>query len=367
MSKVKIVLFTFDTAYAEYFSNFMRNPENSSKFLTKIFTDVEAFKNNIRNQKQHILLTDADLEAEELSNFEQVIKLSEDKSSAMEEEISVFKYQPLNELLSQVLSIHYEHSGKLHQNFYGEQKELVISFYSGSAGAGKTVLSMCLAKHLAVQNKRVFYLSLEQLHTSYLYFKEPKISSAEVFYYLKNNTDRLMAKIESLKSHDPLTNIDYFTFPVLPEEMEALTEEDVKMLVQSLKETQEYDYIIIDLDSSLHDRNQAAMEISDDIFWVLGSDETSMERSKYMLDNDLLGLKFDKSKMHFILNKISANLFTGSNNYNFSIEANIPFQPNWLEMNEQEKVLGDTMAGENLAKLIEKDPELFRQVDFVEN
>ncbi|MFA1819787.1 AAA family ATPase [Virgibacillus oceani] len=367
MSKVKIVLFTLDTAYAEYFSNFMRNPENSMKFSTKIFTNVDAFKNNIRNQKQHILLTDYHLEAEETSNFDEVIKLSEDKSSESEKGIIVFKYQPLNELLSQVLSIHYEHNGKMDKSLYGDNKDIVISFYSGGAGTGKTTLSLCLAKHLAMQNKRVFYLSLEQLHTTYLFFKEPKTSSAEVFYYLKNNTDRLMSKIESLKSHDALTNMDYFTFPVLPEEMEMLEDEDVKMLVHSLKETEEYDYIIIDLDASIHERNNTAMEISDEVFWILSSNETSMERSKYMLDNDLLGVKMDKSKMHYILNKVGSNLFKGYNSYNFSIETKIPFNPYWLETDEQEKVLEDTVVGEKLAKLIEKNPDLHRQVGLVEN
>jgi len=367
MNKVKVVLYTLDTVYAEYFSNFMRNPANSSKFTSKIFTDEAAFRNNIRNQKQHILLTDAHLDESAKSNFDKVIIITEDNSSASEHDLYVFKYQPLNELLSQVLSIYYEHNGRIEKSFYQDNKESVISFYSGSAGAGKTILSLCFAKNLAMQDKRVFYMSLEQLHTTYLFFKEPRVSSAEVFYYLKNNTDRLISKIESLKSRDALTNIDYFNFPVLPEEMEMLTETDVKTLVRALKETQEYDYIIIDLDASLHERNTAAMEISDEVFWVLSSSETSMARTKYILDNDLIGQDIDKSKMHYILNQSTENLHSNYHSYNFSIEVNIPFYPSWMEIDEQQKVLKDTEVGEQLARLFITNSELFRQVDAVEN
>lgn len=367
MNKVKIVLFTSDAAYAEHFSNFMRNPENNSKFSTKIFTEENTFKENIRNQKQHILLTDYNLDAEETVNFDKVIKLSEDKSNELEKEIVVFKYQPLNELLSQVLSIYYETNGKLEATVNGDEKDSVISFYSGSAGSGKTLLSLCLAKYLTMQKKQVFYLNLEQLHTTYLFFKEDKQSSTEIFYYLKNNADKLMAKIESLKSHDSLTNIDYFTFPVLPEEMELITEEQIKLLIQSLKDTQEYDYIIIDLDSSIHERNRTAMEISDEVFWVLSSSETCMARSKYMLDNNLLELNMDKADIHYVLNKVAANLFNDFHTYNFRIETQVPYNQHWLEISEQEKLREDTTIGEQLAKLIESNADMFRKVAFVEN
>src|SRR5699024_2562151 len=130
---------------------------------------------------------------------------------------------------------------------------------------------------------------------------------------------------------------------------------------------QEYDYIIIDLDASLHERNTAAMEISDEVFWVLSSSETSMARTKYILDNDLIGQDIDKSKMHYILNQSTENLHSNYHSYNFSIEVNIPFYPSWMEIDEQQKVLKDTEVGEQLARLFITNSELFRQVDAVEN
>ncbi|WP_165769127.1 AAA family ATPase [Virgibacillus profundi] len=367
MNKVKIVLFTLDDTYAEYFSNYMRNPENGIKFSTKIYTDENAFRKNTRNQKQHILLTDLEIDTEETKNFDKVINLTGDQINQTEKELVIFKYQPLKELLSQVLAAYYEANGKLAAMVNGKQKETVISFYSGSAGSGKTLFSLCLAKHLAMQEKNVFYLNLEQLHTTYLFFKEEKESSVEVFYYLKNNVERLISKIELLKSRDSLTNIEYFSLPVLPEEMEIITSEQINILIQALKETQNYDYIIIDLDSSIHERNIAAMENSDEVFWVLNSDEASLAKSQYILDNDVLDINMDKTKIHYVLNKVGSSVFEGFNSYNFSIETHVPFNAHWLEISEQTKVLEDTLIGEQLSKLFEKNPDIFSEVAAVES
>ncbi|WP_172840500.1 AAA family ATPase [Virgibacillus phasianinus] len=354
MNKINIVLLTKDINYANYFSNFMMNPNNDDKFLSKIFTDPETFKANTRNKKQHILLTDIEIPDDDILAFDRVIILSEDQHTYSNESLTIYKYQPLKELLSQVLAIYYEANGKLNPIVNNKEKEQVVSFYSGSGGVGKTLFSLCLAKHLAIQSKRVFYLNLEELHTTNLYFKQEKPSSAEVFYYLRNNKEQLVGKIESLKSRDSLTNIDYFSLPILPEEMQQSTEEDIATLIQALRETQNYDYIIIDLDCSIHERNVTALGNSDEIIWLLSTDETSFTRTQNIFNNDLLDLGEDRSKIHFVLNKVSDTLFDGFNGFNFSIETHIPFNSRWLQLSEEAKMQEDTHVGEQLHKLLKE-------------
>ncbi|GAB2535954.1 AAA family ATPase [Gracilibacillus alcaliphilus] len=365
MHKINLVLYTSDLSYAEYFSTYIRNPENGMRFSAKIYTDAEAFYKNVRNQKQHILLTDKSIEEEDSVNFDIVIRLA-DGQDFSHEEVSIFKYQPLKEVLSQILAIYFETNDKVSKLMTGKQKEKVISFYSGSAGSGKTLTSLCLAKYLAQQEKRTFYLSLESIHSTYLFFQEEKGSSVEVFYYLRNNVDKLVAKVESLKSTDSLTNIDYFSLPVSLEEMENITTEEVELLIQALKDSQSYDYIIIDLDASLHDRNQAAMRVSDEVVWVLSSDQTSFARSQYKLEQGVLDEQIDKNKLHFVLNKVGSHPFAGFNNYNFSIETHIPFQPQWLTANEQTKMLEDTFIGEKLFQSVAEDIDINMEVSLVE-
>lgn len=366
MGNLKIVLYTHDVEYAEYFSNYVRDPMKNKKLLVKVFTDAQAFYKNTKSQKYQLLLTDQSLEDISEENFEQRIQLSDDQVSTTSQQTPiVFKYQPLNELLSKVLSIYVEQTNK--SLSLTEEKTSTITFYSGDSGAGKTILSLCLAKYLATQEKSVFYLNLENIHTTYLFFKEQKPSSFEVFYYLKNDPEKLISKIQSLKSHDAHTNIDYFTLPVLPEEMEMLTAEETQLLIQSIQKTELYDYIIVDLDSSLHERNKGALEACDDVFWILSANEPSLARSKYIIEQNIFDISFDRGKVHYILNKTSQDLFPNFNQYNFSIEEQIPYYSDWLAMNELEKVLSDSNIGEKLAILIEKNIDLLRTVPFLES
>ncbi|MCT1901557.1 AAA family ATPase [Oceanobacillus sojae] len=365
MHKINLVLYTSDQSYAEYFSSYIRNPENGMRFSAKIYTNSEAFHKHIRNQKQHILLTDMKVMDEDSVNFDMIIRLS-DGQETIQKEASIFKYQPLKESLSQVLAIYFEANDKISTLMNKKQKEKVISFYSGSAGTGKTLTSLCLAKYMTQQGKRTFYLNLEQIHSTYLFFQEEKESSVEVFYYLKNNINKLVSKVESLKSTDSLTNIDYFSLPVLPEEMDHITGEEVELLIQALKDSQSYDYIIVDLDVSLHERNQAAMRVSDEIVWLLSSDQNSFAKSQYKLNQSTLDKHIDNNKLHFVLNKVGKSPFAGFNNYNFSIEIHIPFHSHWLLENEQTKMLEDTIIGEKLFQSVAGEIDIDMEVSLVE-
>ncbi|WP_188453565.1 AAA family ATPase [Virgibacillus oceani] len=356
MNKISLVLLTKDSSYANYFSNFMISSNIKEKFSSKIFTDTDSFKKNTRNQKQHILLTDLEVDNECSVSFDKVISLSEEQIMVPDElKTSIYKYQPFHELLSQVLAIYYEMNGKLSSVINGKEKEKVISFFSGNGGVGKSLLSLCLAKHLSMNDKRVFYLNLEELHNTYLYFKQDRPSSAEVFYYLKKNKNQLIANIESLKSRDSLTNIDYFALPVLPEEMQIATEENIESLIQAIRDTQNYDYIIVDLDSSIHERNRSALKNSDEIFWILSSNETSFSSSDSLLANDLVGLGNDRSNIHFILNNVGEALFDGFDSFNFSIETHIRFNIRYLGRSEETKLMEDTVIGEQLFKLLKEN------------
>ena len=353
MNKLKLVLLTSDDSYADYFSNFMLNPDNNNRFSTKIFTNKDSFNQMMRNQKQHILLTDYNLEDIDVSVFEKTIILRDKDEYIPEEVPNILKYQPIKNLLDKVLAIFYEENGNLQLlSNEGDSGSYVISFYGGSSGVGKTLSSLCLARHLSIKDKRVFYLNLETVHTTLLYFKEEKESSAEVFYYVKNNKDKLLSKIEFLKSRDDLTGIDYFSLPVNPEEMDIFTGEDLEVLIQALKATKDYDFIIIDLDSTLHERNTRALEISDEVFWLLSSDEASFSRSKYILESNTACENLDRAKIHFVINKMGTDVFNGFDRFNFSIEDRLPFNERFLLQSEETKLHEDTVIGERLFRLM---------------
>ncbi|QGS68933.1 hypothetical protein CV093_12395 [Oceanobacillus sp. 143] len=63
-----------------------------------------------------------------------------------------------------------------------------------------------------------------------------------------------------MKKYDPYSMVDYFDIEINADELLEFNESDVKRLINGIVETGSYDYIVIDLDSSLHERNIAALK-----------------------------------------------------------------------------------------------------------
>lgn len=362
MRLTTIILYTRDEAYARYFTNFIRLEEKDKRYIFKVYTNKNQLIESTRNQRFNIFLTDDKNTGIEESIFDEIIFLSEEEGSA--DEKTLYKYRPIKTLISQILSLFYEVSGTPTSRLFETDQDKVIAFYSGSGGEGKTITSLCLARHLSQIGKRVFYLNLEAFHTVDIFFKENKQSSIEIFYYLKNNLDKLIAKIEGLKTIDPNTNIEYFSYPIVPDEINQLTSREAEQLVQALRTTNNYDYIIVDMDSVVDEKNEAILSVADEIFWILDPVEQSMQRSSFYIENyysQLMQIK--KSNIHFILNKADDASQRVLNKYHFSIIEKIEWQPNWKQLDESECVLADTVVGLKLSEVINVNTEPLTEVN----
>src|SRR6185437_14889754 len=184
----------------------MMSSNLQSKFEVKLFsssTSIEAYIGS--GQGYDILLIQPDLFHENLNLGEKsmIFFLQENVQKREDSEQFVFKYQPLNKIISNVLSVYYER----HSTFTGVArkgiKTKVISVYSPIGGVGKTTVSVNMCKQLALKGSKVFYLNLEFLNTTSLYFKSPEdLPSLQVLYYLKARPEQLLSKIESLKKFD---------------------------------------------------------------------------------------------------------------------------------------------------------------------
>lgn len=351
MKNVSIILYTDDHAYANYFIQYDRQRNNNQRYQLKVYTDKSVFMQSISNKKFNILLTDDDVLEDLVNNFDCLVSLTEVDS---DDERAMNKYRPIETIISNALSLFYEVNGAPQKSLMHDTKDKVITFYSGSGNEGKTLLSLCLAKSLQQLNHKVLYINLETYNTMDLYFKSKKQNSTELFYYLKSNPEKIMSKIGGLTSTDDHTGIDYIYYPVSPDEINELTSENMSNLIDAVKRTRKYQYIIIDLDSSINEKNKYLLFQADELFWILDHTEKSFYTSKYLLENELEEVKkLSKTSVHYILNKKKADLFSNSNTYNFSIIEEIPYKEEWDGIDEAFKVQRDTEIGRTLYQIIE--------------
>lgn len=353
MKKITISLFTQDETYASYFIKYNRQLVDENRYVLAIYTNLTTFKQAISNRKFDVLLTD-ELEIEfAKGNFSEVIYLSE---LAQNEDKKIYKYRPIDNILSFAIAQYFESNQAMDNVINEDTGEKIVTFYSGAGNEGKTTLALCLAKALTQFNKKVIYLNLEYRHTMNLYFKDEKQSSIELFYYLKNNLEKLTSKIESLKTKHFDTGIDYIYFPISPEEIRTLTKENIDELIQSIKRTNQYDYIIVDVDTTIDEKTERLLQISDQLFWVLDHTEKSFYLSKYLLDHKLDWLNESHDvNLNFVLNKNKDVMFPSIEEYNFSISDRVENQAHWESLNESEKLQIDTEVGRQLLQILNNE------------
>lgn len=243
MQKVKAVFLSKDLEYTNRFKSYIKESEFKNKISFDYFSDMDELKKGIQGSRFNLLLCEVQLTDDERNfvdgKFERLIYLSEQA----EEEETIFKYQPLNDVMDVLFSTYYDTNGKLLESKQ-QRTTSTIAFTSANGGTGKTLLSLLLSKTLSKYSYKVFYLSLEQL-TSYEHFFEPnKAKSSEIFYFLKNEPHKLLSRIHDIKDTDQKTNIDYFPIHIDLTEIKSLSLLDIENLINSISTLNEYDYLI---------------------------------------------------------------------------------------------------------------------------
>lgn len=361
MRKISLVISDEDVSYIELLANYIRNSDFASRFDVKLFSQLEHLNQYLQvSDNVNVLLSSKGFiegnESIQNSEIETIVILVDEPSSDNTSQ-SVFKYQPLNNLLSEVITIYYERHGKVEKRVLNDAGTKVVSFYSATGGTGKTTVAYNMARELSAQEKQIFYLNLELISSTPLLFNTKNIeSAAPLLYYLKTNSEQLTTKISELKSTDQDTYINYFNFPVSAEEMEDLTADDVKKLIDILVESSEYHYIMIDLDSLTNERALTALSKSDQVFWLLNNDLQSFHKTGYLLE-ELHGFLKDGSfreRVTLVLNRYTGKLNPILEEYELNIDDYLPYVPEWKEIRTSNQLSGVPIFNKGIVQLFTK-------------
>lgn len=345
MKKMQLILLDSDSLFLKSFNEYIISSNLHSKFDIKLFSTKESMKSFLASEQGYdILLVKPALYSKEMLVNEKsmVVFLQEGESQAEEGIFEVFKYQPLNKLLSSILAIYYEHFTSFSGLARKGIKTKVISIYSPVGGSGKTTIAVNISRQLALKGHKVFYLNLELLNSTSLYFRsQGDQPSLQILYYLKARPDQLLAKVEALKKYDDQSKVDYFDLPPCPDEMMAITKEEIKKLVQALIETEQYDYILIDLDSSIHERNIAAFEESNQVVWLLNNDIQSFQKTAALLErlDDCIGTEHGLAeKASFVMNRFMGHFPQAYYPYNLPIIGYLPNIMEWAQVVDAQQI-----------------------------
>ncbi|WP_078553032.1 AAA family ATPase [Bacillus alkalicellulosilyticus] len=370
MKKISLLIMDKDSDYIESVAHYLRNSEFASKFEVKLFTQQSSLDQFLQTgARVHILLGSTQMLPESFDATVDVVIGLEESMYADERDFPIiFKYQPLAQLFSKVLSIYYERHGKAPKKILtGEENTEIISVYSASGGTGKTTSALHVAKALADQEYRVFYLNLELINSTALFFAgEEDNVSAPILYYLKTSTEQLPMKIEALKKYDDDLGVDVFRMLPSAEEMLDLTREQTELLLQTLYDSGNYDYIIVDLDMGISPCVLATLAKSYHVLWLVNYDVQSFYKTGSLLE-ELHSILQDgdfREKVSIVLNRYMGSIPDEFADFDLDIEAYLPYVPEWKEIKDVNQLLSTPIFAEYIQKMIQTLIEKSRGVEY---
>lgn len=184
----------------------------------------------------------------------------------------------------------------------------IIAVYSPAGGTGKTCISICSSVLCAKAGLSVFYLNMESISTTPVFFNccnERNLS--RVIYHLKEKRGNLDLAIESMTCVDEGSGVEFFSPPESTVELEELLPGELKRLLAQFREMGKHDIVFVDMADDFNSRTMALLEASDEVFLIVTRDSSCISKLKtYVTELDKL-LEDDASglwaKTTVILNK----------------------------------------------------------------
>ena len=188
---------------------------------------------------------------------------------------------------------------KLTEGLPQEKKQTeTIMIYSPAGGTGTSTLSLIIAETIAKRHKRVLYLSTENIQSLSVYLGSEHFMSKEL--------ERKIA----LKAFDAVSELKnelveaggvYYVPPIRQAAaVLGIREEHYIHLIQKIRESNDFDYIVVDTDSGLTSEKVSMMVCADRVAVVAAQDRISAKKLDIFLDNIDCS---DTGKFMFICNK----------------------------------------------------------------
>ena len=248
----------------------------------------------------------------------EVIRIGADDFFVLPDEMSAF-----NERFQRIMSMPRQEDVTKTQNMFSGQnmrrgRGQIISFYSGKGGSGCSLLASTFAQTLKFESTaQVLLIDMNlQFGGADMYLG---IESNRSLADLKPVIEELNENhIRNVSEKEPFSKLEILLSPRDAEVAESLNEDFFTKLLRGCRRS--YDYVIVDLPSSMNTNTYTALEESDLIYYVINLDTPSMQVYKYV--NDLfkrLGMDTEERLKLVVNQKGRENELTPSDIKNFLV------------------------------------------------
>ncbi|GIP49595.1 CobQ/CobB/MinD/ParA nucleotide binding domain protein [compost metagenome] len=364
MVPIKLVLAVQEEEYIDPFLRYVHASEFDRRLVVTAFSRKEAFA-------QYVLESGGDIDAilGDATFLEAVdplkrpglccIQLGEDGNLTGANGLCIEKYQPLHQLLSSVVELV---RGGFGTSMPSRGRPIVIGVYSTVGGCGKTTVALHLARQLATEGGKVFYLNLETIGSELTHagqsLREGQAGLARLLYDLKAADDRREPPrfpISAYAYRHPVLQGDTLAPPDNLNELLEMERKDTSELLEYIAGSGLYDSVIVDMDSFPDGRTEAVLERADRVVWIVTDDWGVMrktggwlahlERTRPDFYRSLLG------KARFVLNRYTGKRSVDLPRPDLKIQATLSHIPAWSQGNRQGDLLYSPLYQRDMIRL----------------
>ncbi len=274
--KIKLGVLESDITLLNRFSTALAT-KFSDKLEVYSFSNLEKALSSVESTRIDVLLASLDYEISsdmlpKTCGFAYMVDSKDIKS--IREEHAICRFQKIDLIYKDILSVFSEKESIVagENGFLGNCK---LIMFTGLGGTGASTAAAACALNFAARGKRVLYLNLEKYGSADVFFNgEGQFTMSDIVYSIKSRKSNLSLKLESSVKHDN-RGVYYFSRPNLVLDFLELKTEDLKLLINTLKASAQYDYIIVDKDFGLSEDDFAICDMVQEIIMVADGAEIS--------------------------------------------------------------------------------------------
>jgi cellulose biosynthesis protein BcsQ len=337
MAKIQLLLLDEDHLYAERLAAFINSSEYADRMQPKLFTKTEYVDKLLEANSDSCILLASESFLPECVKYKELLCMLSISNVGLTDDFSdpdlpsLYRFQPLQQLLSRILDF-YQGKHTIHSTL-SKKTTQVVSFYSAIGNCGKTLSAVHLARELAFRGKKVLYLNLEAPSFAFhlLQGADPQHFS-QILYFVKSMPEQLKSKLGLFIKQDFRLGIDYLSPCHHLREAQEMSADETRLLIESLVEMNSYDFIILDLEASLHERISQALKLSDFTLWLVLDELNCLHKTKSV--RKLLGAL--SSGIHYVLNKYTGTISNDFGSADIVFSGYLPYMPEWKTINSLE-------------------------------
>lgn len=241
---------------------------------------------------------------------------------------AICKYQKADLIYKQFLSLYSEKAGGISSLKLDDDSTKVIMFSSPVGGVGASSVAAACAKHFAKNGLNSLYLNIEPFGAAEMFFSgEGLYDMGDVIYALKSKKTNLSMKLESCVRKDP-SGVNFFASSKMALDMLELKAEDIVRLIDELKLSGSYNYIIIDAGFGLDKEYQQLYKTAHSVIWISDGEEISNSKIRKAFEAVTVlekGNKFElTNRLNLIYNRFSSKSGTYLDDVDIKMAGGVP-------------------------------------------